>query len=152
MNPATRQIAVDDFCLDGDLELVQCHDLEPFYPVVPYHTQTFMCFDGVEHHSTGAVCVSPVDMTGQRVGARASGRLPAYEGSLWPLEHARRTGAAAALATVVPAQRSPSSAYQLRASVLMVGAGLAVLVLAIASLRARASRVSAGVTCSSELL
>lgn len=156
VDPSTNTIAVDDFCLDGDLELVQCHDLEPFYPVMPYHSHNFMCFDGVAHHASEAVCVAPKDMTKERAGALALGRLPAFHNSLWPEEEARRANAADKLVanaqSTLAEQANDAKAMPFTSKLVAVGlTGAASLLIAIYR-RASSLHTSAVEVGSSELL
>lgn len=90
VDPATHTLANEDFCLDGELGLVQCHDLEPFYPVTPYAAQKFHCFAGVEPHGEDALCVAPADLASELPSAQARGRVHELKDSLWPIEAARR--------------------------------------------------------------
>lgn len=70
---------------------MECHDLEPFYPTEPYHTQEFRCFTGASPHEPNAICVAPVDLSAKSVAAAAHGRLPEF----LKMEHEKRIAEAA---------------------------------------------------------
>jgi len=145
VDPATNEIAYEDLCLDGEHELVECHDLEPFYPVQPYHSQKFMCFEGMEPHTDDAICVAPVDLSSQQKGAHAKGRLSEFKDSLWPVEEARRAKgqAAATLSAESPVDLlAPRAAGAATALSVALGAGVLAAV-AIGALVARRLRMAA---------
>lgn len=151
VDPATHAIAVEDFCLDGEHELVQCHDVEPFYPVTPYHSQRFMCFEGTDHHTAGALCVAPADLEALVPGSATHGRLAAFEDSLWPLEEERRARQAVAAQLVEQAQAAAVAA----AGTAQVGYGAAACVAAAAvavALRRRRAAARTATTAAAELL
>jgi len=148
VDPHTQTIANDDYCLDADMQLVHCEDLEPFYPVHPYHAQQFTCFEGMKDTAKDALCVAPTDLADLKTGADAFGRLTAYMDSVWPIEEARRaealrydTPALARAAGVGAEARGPTVTL-----VLGLGAGLVatlVVALAVIAQRVRAVRVLA---------